>query len=79
MATNNPYFKYFMFSSTQLKKKIELATNIGQTYVPGKVFIGNNVKQFTDIISDPKNSTYSDSIIVTRGDTRNINYKEDVG
>lgn len=58
---------YFMFSSSQLKLRREVEQKLGKQYRPGTVIVQGVPKQFTEIIDDPKNSAYSDSIIVTSG------------
>ena len=72
---NDENFKYFLFSTAQMKQKREVSRLISREYTPGQVYIGTSVKQFTEIVSDPKESKFPDAIIVASGDIRNIRYK----
>lgn len=58
---------YFMFSSSQLKLRKEVEQQLGKEYRPGTVIVQGKPKQFTEIVDNPKKSSYSDSIIVTSG------------
>lgn len=70
---NNNY-KYFMFSATDAKSKAEIAKKIGKDYHPGEVLTNGIYKQFTEIVDNPTNTRFTDSVIVTSGDIREMIY-----
>lgn len=67
--------KYFVFSSTQLKQKREVAKKLGKKLELGTVLVLGNYKQFTDVINSPNHSIYSDAIVITSGD--NLKYNKE--
>lgn len=74
MDTKNNY-KYFMFSNTHLKKNKEIYDKIDKKYQVKKVLVGGVWRQYTDIVSTPKDCHYSDAIVVTHGLLENIKYE----
>lgn len=69
-------FRYFIFSSSQMKDKIEIEKKIGRKYQPGTVLTKGSYKQFTDIIKEPTHKRYSDAIIVAYGDINTMKYRK---
>lgn len=66
---------YFMFSSEQLKVRKEADKKIGKIYKPGQVLVNGRYKQYTEIVSNPNNATYSDAIVVASGEKSKMKYK----
>lgn len=58
---------YFVFSSKQLKDKIETEKKINRIYVPKQVRVNGRFQQYTERITDVKNATYSDAKLITSG------------
>ncbi len=72
--SNNGNIKFFMFSSSQMKMRKEVEAKLGKVYNPSLVLVNGEYKQYTEMVNDPKNARFSDSIIVTSGDIRHIKY-----
>ena len=66
-------YKYFIYSSSQLKERTDIEKRIGSKFIPGTVVVGATKQQFTEL-SDTGNSRYSDAKIVTEGDIDKMNY-----
>lgn len=66
--------KYFIFSSQQMKMKIEIESKIGRKYQPGTVLVKGGYKQFTDILDTPTSIRFPDAIIVAVGTLKNTKY-----
>lgn len=66
--------RYFLFSSSQMKLRQEVESKLGRIYSPSLVLVNGEYKQYTEIVDDPNDSRFSDSIIVTYGDIRSIKY-----
>lgn len=66
----------FVFSSSQYKMRKETEKTIGKIYTPGVVLVNGNYKQFTEILSDIKDSRFPDAQIVASGDIDKIKYKK---
>lgn len=69
--------KYFMYSSTQFKKRKEIEAKIGRKYIPGVVIVNGTPRQYTEIVSSPSNSRYSDALILISGDINTIKYTKE--
>ena len=69
---------YFMYSKSQLDMRIELEKKMGKKFKPGEVIVNGRRKPYTEIITDPKNSRYSDAVIVTYGNKENIKYYDPI-
>ena len=66
-------YKYFIYSSSQLKERTDIEKKIGRKFIPGTVVVGSTKQQFTEL-SDTGNSRYSDAKIVAEGDIDKMNY-----
>lgn len=66
--------KYFIFSSQQMKNKIEVESKIGRKYKPGTVLVRGGYKQFTDILDTPTSIRYPDAIVVASGYLSKMRY-----
>ncbi len=77
MSSNNIYFRYFVFSETQMNNAKKIANTRGDMSPEfGKVFVHGTAKTYTDIVASINNLRYSDSKIITSGDIRNIKYTQ---
>ena len=69
---------YFMFSKSQLDMRIQLEKKMNKKFKPGEVIVNGIRKQYTEIVTDPKNSRYSDAVIVIYGNKKDIKYYDPV-
>ena len=67
-----------MFSKTQLDSCIQLNKKMNKRFKPGEVIVNGVRKQYTEIVTDPKNSRYSDAVVVIYGDKKSIKYYDPV-
>ena len=68
------YYRYFVFSRTQMEALKERYNKLGKEIEFGKVVVGGVKKEYTDILLDMNQAKYSDSIKVAEGDIRHIIY-----
>lgn len=68
------YYRYFVFSRTQLEDIKRREEKLGRYATIGKVIVDGIAKEYTDIILNMESAKYSDSIIITEGDIRKITY-----
>ena len=66
---------YFLYSSEQMKIRKEADKKIGKDYKPGLVLVNGKYKQYTEIVNNPNNATYSDAIVVASGVKSKMKYK----
>lgn len=71
---SNSGIKYFLFSSQQMKMKVEIEAKIGKKYRPGTVLVNGTYKQFTEISDTPNSTRFPDSIIVASGVLSEMRY-----
>lgn len=71
---SNNGIKYFLFSSQQMKMKVEIEAKIGRKYKPGTVLVNGTYKQFTEISDTPNSTRFPDSIIVASGKLSEMRY-----
>ena len=69
---------YFLFSRTQLDMRIELEKKMSKRFKPGEVIVNGVRKPYTEIVTDPNNSRYSDAVIVTYGNKKDIKYYDPI-
>lgn len=74
MSNINEPIKYFLFSSQQMKMKMEVESKIGRKYKPGTVLVKGSYKQFTDILDTPVSIRFPDSILVASGRLSEMTY-----
>ena len=74
MSSSEEKTKYFIFSSQQMKMKIEVEAKIGKKYKPGTVLAKGGYKQFTDILDTPTSIRYPDAILVASGKLSEMRY-----
>lgn len=67
-------YKYFLYSATQYKARVQIEKNMKKQYIPGKVLVRGQWKDYTEISNNPSNNRFSDTIIITEGYIDNINY-----
>ena len=70
------YMRYFMYSTEQMKLKRTIEKRLGRDLVLGTVIVKGEQKQYTEIVTDPKNVKYSDAEIVVYGDIRELKYTD---
>ena len=68
------YYRYFVFSRTQLEDIKRREEKLGRYATIGKVIVDGIAKEYTDIILNMESAKYADSIIITEGDIRKIMY-----
>ncbi len=68
--------KYFIYSATQYKLKVELEAKLGKKYVPGTVLVRGTPKQYTELTDNPNSIQFPDSEVVWAGDIRQAKYTE---
>ena len=68
------YYRYFVFSRTQLEDIKRREEKLGRYTTIGKVIVDGIAKEYTDIILNMESAKYADSIIITEGDIRKITY-----
>nr|DAF97737.1 MAG TPA: hypothetical protein [Myoviridae sp. ctYA416] len=68
------YYRYFVFSRTQLEDIKRREEKLGRYATIGKVIVDGIAKEYTDIILNMESAKYADSIIITEGDIRKITY-----
>jgi hypothetical protein len=61
-------YKYYMFSSKQLKMNEDAMKRIGKAFSPSRVRAKGVWKSYTEAIADPNNSRYSDARVVAEGE-----------
>ena len=71
MADSN--YKYFIYSSSQMRDRSNIEKNVSRKFVPGTVVVGNKKMQYTELSSTGV-SRYSDAVIVAKGDITKMNY-----
>ena len=67
-------YKYFLYSASQYKARVQIEKNMKKQYIPGKVLINGQWKDYTEISNTPGNNRFSDSIIVAEGELEKMNY-----
>ena len=68
------YYRYFVFSRTQLEDIKRREEKLGRYATIGKVIVDGIAKEYTDIILNMESAKYADSIIITEVDIRKITY-----
>ena len=66
-------YKYFIFSSEQLKFRRETELKLGRHFKPGQVIVNGVRTPFTEL-SDKDKSRYSDAKVVAYGDISKMTY-----
>lgn len=68
------YYRYFVFSRTQMDAIRRRNERLGRNVEFGKVVVGGVKKEYTDILLNMDQAKYPDSIKVAEGDIRRITY-----
>lgn len=66
-------YKYFIYSSSQMRDRTNIEKKIGRKFIPGTVVVGNKKLQYTEL-STTGVSRYSDATIVAKGDVSKMSY-----
>lgn len=64
---NRKHYRYFIYSETQYKERVEIEKRIGRVYKPGIVVYKGRKKQYTEVVSNIENLRYADYKIVAEG------------
>lgn len=72
MSTNN--ISYFIFSSTELKRLMEVSSKMGKKYTAKYVIVSGQKKEYTSIVSDLSKVRFTDAITLISGDINTIKY-----
>ena len=70
------YYRYFVFSRTQMEDIKRREDKLGRVPRFGKVIVNGVSKEYTDILTDMKKAVYPDTIKITEGDIRKLVYTE---
>lgn len=70
------YYRYFVFSRTQMEDIKRREDKLGRIPRFGKVIVNGVSKEYTDILTDMKKAVYPDTIKITEGDIRKLVYTE---
>lgn len=71
---NKNTYRYFLYSSTQYRDRVEIEKKIGKIFVPGVVIYKGKKYEFTEIATDPSKCIYADKKIVAEGDIEKMKY-----
>jgi len=74
--TTDIYYRYFVFSRTQMEDIKRREDKLGRIPRFGKVIVNGVSKEYTDILTDMKKAVYPDTIKITEGDIRKLVYTE---
>ena len=74
--TTDIYYRYFVFSRTQMEDIKSREDKLGRIPRFGKVIVNGVSKEYTDILTDMKKAVYPDTIKITEGDIRKLVYTE---
>lgn len=72
-TTSNSYYRYWLYSSSQMQFQQRMEENMGKTYKVGTVIYRGKRRNFTQL-STQNTSQYSDAKVVAEGDMRQIKY-----
>lgn len=71
------YTRCFVYSQAQRQQMIDIASAMGTTQPKvGKVVVNGIYREYTEIVRDMTQCRYSDAILVTKGDIREIQFTE---
>lgn len=68
-------YGYFLYSSAQHKMRNQIEERLGKKFIPGKVLVNGNWKQFTQISKTPDNKMYGDAKLVAQGYLDSMKYQ----
>ena len=74
--TTDIYYRYFVFSRTQMEDIKRREDKLGRVPRFGKVIVNGVSKEYTDILTDMKKAVYPDTIKITEGDIPKLVYTE---
>lgn len=75
-SKNKNTYRYFLYSSTQYKDRLEIEKKIGKVFIPGVVIYKGKKKEFTEITTDPSRCMYADKKIVAEGYIEDMKYTQ---
>lgn len=71
--TNTSDYRYFIYSSDQMKFQKKMEEKVSKTYQVGTVIVNGKKRSFTEL-SKTGVSTYSDAVIVAEGSLKKFKY-----
>lgn len=75
-TSNKNKYRYFLYSSTQYRDRVNIEKNIGKVFIPGVVIYKGKKYEFTEITTDPSKSMYADKKIVAEGYIETMKYTQ---
>lgn len=76
VQTKKKKYRYFLYSSSQYKERLDIERNIGRTYVPGVVYYKGRKYDYTEIVDDVSKARYPDSKVVAEGYLEDLKYEK---
>lgn len=73
-TTKTKRYRYFLYSKTQHKTRIEVDKKINKVFTPGKVLTRGKWVQYTEISTKTSNS-YPDTKVVAEGYLEDMKYQ----
>lgn len=67
-------YVYFIYSKEHMELMTNIAKKRGKTITLGTVIVNGSPKKYTDIVSSPSATRYTDAVVVTSGILGNIKY-----
>lgn len=74
MPSNTKTYRYFLYSASQYKERLDIEKKIGKIFVPGTVFYQGKKYQFTEMTDDPNKCIYADCKVVAQGYIEDMKY-----
>lgn len=75
-TSSSKQFRYFLYSAEQEATRKQIENSAGKKFNPGSVLVNGSWKPFTQMSTQPNNSMFADSKIVTKGYIEDMSYKE---
>lgn len=69
-------YVYFLYSEDQFKMRTEIESSINMEFIPGRVLVMGDWKEFTQISDNPFSTMFADSKVVAEGYISKIKYEE---
>ena len=69
-------YVYFLYSSSQYDMRTEIESGVNKKFIPGKVLVKGEWREFTQISKSPSSAMFADSNIVAEGFKSKMNFKD---
>ena len=76
VQTKKKKYRYFLYSASQYKERLNIEKTIGKTYVPGVVYYKGKKYNYTEIVDDVNKSRYPDAEVVAEGYIEDLKYEK---